>query len=425
MSQTPKSSPQIFRLMYVGRSSRQIERDYGKRLSRLLREGFEVHVLAGDDGGFAALDERGVVCKPIPVERKLNVAGLLGAFFIVQAYFIEEEPVLVHAFDDVLAWLGALAAHRAHVEAVVATVNQHAFVEDPVRLELDTPLPVPPRVFEGLEAFLNRVADAPLRKGLFRAYAFLGDIVDKYFVTNEHDFQSLQDLELVPPDKLEMIIGGDGVDLDAFAVDDDDFPTVLEARRELGLPEHWRHVLGYVGPFSLAHGATDLLACIERLHDTHPSAGWLVNLDGEVSDLLMRRLERLEQKGRVVIRRRTDDLAMVYRALDAFVMPSYRAGAPTRLMEAAACGVGAITYNVPATQSAVEQGQTGELIPPGEADTLVASLRRALDDPTRLENYGLRARTRALRRFSRQHVEDQVFRLYDTVLEVKLHGAGR
>jgi glycosyltransferase involved in cell wall biosynthesis len=410
--------------MYVGRSSLQIERDYGKRLSRLIREGFEVHVLAGDDGGFADLDARGVVCKPIPVERKLNVAGLLGAYFIVQAYFIEEKPVLVHAFDDVLAWVGAFAAHRAHVDAVFATVHRHAFVEDPVRLEIDTLLPVPPKFFEGVEAFLNNIVDAPVRNGLYRAYAYLGEIVDKYFVINEHDFGALQDLELVPPDKLEMIIGGDGVDLDRFPVDDDDFPSISEARRELGLPEHWRHVFGYVGPFSLPRGATDLLACIEQVAQTHPAAGWVVNIDGGVSDVLLRRLERLEEKGRVVIRRRMDDLAMVYRALDAFVMPSYREGAPTHLMEAAACGVGAITYNLPATQSAVEHGQTGELIPLGEVDVLVDSLRRALDDPTRLENYGLRSRTRAVRRFNRQHVEDQVFRMYDTVLEVKLHGAG-
>lgn len=425
MSQTPQNTLRTYRLMYVGRSSFQIERDYGRRLSRLIREGFEVHVLAGDDGGFAALDARGVVCKPIPVERKLNVAGLLGAYFIVQAYFIEEKPVLVHAFDDVLAWLGAYAAHRAHVDAVIATVGQHAFVDHPVRLEVNTPLPIPPEFFEGVQTFVNRVADVPLRKGLLRAYALLGEVVDKYFVTNEHDFQALQDLELVAADKLEMIIGGDGVDLDRLAVDEDDGPTVLEARRELGLPEHWRHVLGYVGPFSLPRGATDLLECIDRLGETHPSAGWLINIEGEVSELLLRRLERLEKKRRVVIRRRTDDLALVYRALDAFVMPSYRQSSPSRLMEAAACGVGAITYNLPATQSAVEQGQTGELISPGDHAALVASLRRALDDPSRLENYGLRARTRAARRFNRQHVEDQVFRIYDTVLEVKLHGAGR
>jgi glycosyltransferase involved in cell wall biosynthesis len=407
--------------MYVGRSSAQIERDFGDRLSRLMREGFEVHVLAGDDGGFVELDARGVICKPIPVERKLNVAGLVGAFFIIQAYFIDEEPVLVHAFDDVLAWMGAVAAHRAGVEAVFTTVERHAFVEDPVRFELDTLVPVPPKALEAVGAFLNNVVDAPVRKGLYRAYAYLGEVVDKYFVINEHDFQALQDLELVRPEKIEMLIGANGVALDRFNVDDEDFPTVAEARLRLGVPEHWRHVLGYLGPFSLPRGATDLLECIERVAETHPSAGWLVGIEGGASLPLRGRLERLEGKGRVKIIDAPDDPPLFMRALDAYVLPSYREGAPTRLMEAAACKVGAIAYNLPATQSAVEHGQTGELVPLGGVDRLVDALRDALGNPGRLEGYGARARSRALRKFNRQHIEDQVFRMYDTVLEVKLN----
>lgn len=417
----PKKGPNSYRLMYVGRSSAQIERDFGARLSRLMREGFEVHVLAGDDGGFGELSARGVVCKPIPVGHKLNVAGLVGAFFIMQAYFIEEEPVLVHAFDDVVAWMGAFAAHQAHVEAVVATVERHAFVEDPVRLEIDTLVPVPARALEGIEAFLNHVVDVPLRQGLMRAYGYLGDIVDKYFVINEHDFEALQRLELVPPAKLEMIIGGDGVDLDKFDVDDEHFPSVDAARRRLGIPAHWRHVMGYRGPLTPARGSVDLLRCIERVAETHPSVGWLVGIEGGEVGGLVHRFERLERAGRVAIVRHIDDDATFYRALDAFVLPSYREGAPTRLMEAAATQVGAIAYNLPATQSVIEHGQTGELVPRGDFDGLVDAVRQAIDNPGRLESYGLRARARAQHKFNRQHVEDQVFRMYDTVLEMKMN----
>ncbi len=421
MPRTPGEKPAVYRLMYVGRSSAQIERDFGARLSRLMREGFEVHVLAGADGGFAALEARGVIGKAIPVVHKLNVAGLLGAYFIVQAYFIEERPVLVHAFDDVLAWVGAFAAHRAQTEAVVATVERHAFVEDPVRLEIDTVLPVPSRLVGALEAFSNHVADVPVRQGLMRAYAWLGDIVDKYFVINEHDFDALQRLELVPPAKLEMIIGANGVDLDQFDVTADEFPSVDQARQRLGISPTWRHVLGYRGPLTPARGSIDLLRCIKRVGETHPSAGWLIFAEhGEVA-ALVERFGRYEQAGQVKIVRQVDDDALFYRALDAFVLPSYREGAPTRLMEAAATRVGAIAYNLPATQSVIEHGQTGELVPRGDLDALIEAVRGVLDDPGRLESYGLRARARAERKFNRQHVEDQVFRMYDTVLETKLN----
>jgi glycosyltransferase involved in cell wall biosynthesis len=411
--------------MYLGRSSIQIERDFGQRLSRLRREGFEVHVLAGDDGGFAALEGRGLICKPLPVGRKLNVAGLLGAYFIVQAYFIEQRPALVHSFDDVLAWMGAVCARRAEVPAIFATVERHAFVSDPVRLELDTILPVPPSLLEAVEALTNNLGGEAVRKGLIRAYALLGEWVDKYLVINEHDFQALQDLSLVEPQKLEMILGGNGVDLEDFDIDDDDFPSVAQARQSLGLPERWRQVLGYVGRLTLPRGASDLLDCIEQVAQTHPAAGWLIGVEEDVSPVQLERLERFQERGQVEIVREPIDTALVMRALDLFVLPSYREGSPAHLMEAGACGVGAIAYNLPATQTVIEHGQTGELVTRGDVDALAHAVRNALDDPRRIETYGVRARGRAVRKFNRQYVEDQVFRLYDTVLEMKRQESGK
>ena len=127
-------------LMYVGRSSFQIARDFGDRLARLADEGFEVHVLAGADGGFEELADRGLHLKDLPLGRRGNVVGLAGSFFILQAYFIERRPLLVHGFDDLVAWLAALAADRVDVPAIFASVGRHHFggeragVASPLRL---------------------------------------------------------------------------------------------------------------------------------------------------------------------------------------------------------------------------------------------------------------------------------------------------
>jgi glycosyltransferase involved in cell wall biosynthesis len=90
------------------------------------------------------------------------------------------------------------------------------------------------------------------------------------------------------------------------------------------------------------------------------------------------------------------------------------------MMAAAAAEVGAVAYRQAASESVVKHGQTGELVEPGDASGLVAAIRAALDDPNRRQAYGKRARSRAMRRFNRRHVEDQVFRIYDTVLEIKM-----
>jgi glycosyltransferase involved in cell wall biosynthesis len=422
MTPSNVDKPGVYRLVYVGRSSAQIERDFGDRLSRLIREGFEVHALCGDDGGMDALAARGVVCKPIPVLNPRNPAGLLGAYFIVQAYFIEQRPVLVHAFDGPVAWLGALAAAAADVLVIVVSVDEH---------RLDAGLFQ--RLLKRLKANLSAKLPTKLSPRLddlkdLSAHRALAGMVDKYFVSNERDLQALQDRELVPPSKLELIVGANGVDMTRFDVSADDFPTPAEAREALGLSHSWRDVLGYRGRLDGAKECADLVGCIEEVARTHPSAGWLLDVDasrlrGFSARRALAGLRAQERAGRVRIfdaAKVPEREATFYRALDLFVSPARRSGSPEPMMAAAAAEVGAVAYRQAASESVVEHGQTGELVEPGDVGGLIAAIRAALDDPQRRQAYGKRARSRAMRRFNRQHVEDQVFRIYDTVLEIKM-----
>jgi glycosyltransferase involved in cell wall biosynthesis len=420
MQDTAKAQRRTYPLAYVGRSASQIDRDFGRRLEHLSREGFDVKVYAADDGGFTELVKRGVEPRPIPVGATVNVAGLLGAFFIIQADFIEDEPVLVHAFDDALAWVGALAARRAGVPATFVTVDQHLLGERRLHLEFDAMLGVPPAWLGALEGLIDEVAGTPIRAGFESAYRWLAQHVDKYLVTNEWDFQALQDRSVVPPNKLEMLIGGNGIELGDFEISSEDFPTTSEARQLFDVPDDWRHVIGHVGPLTLKRGARDLFTCIESIADTHPAAGWLLAFEGESSDILLDEARRWEQRGRVKLVAMPDERGHLYRALDFLVSPAYRQGVATELMEAAATRVASLAYGTPAATTVVEDTQTGRLVSTGDTSALVSSARQALDNSKLWQDYGIRARARASQRFSRHHVEDQIMRLYDTVLETRM-----
>lgn len=441
-----ENKPDNHRLIYVARSARVVERDFGERLSRLIREGFEVHVLCGEDAGIEPLTARGVVCKPIPVLNLQNPAALLGAYFIIQAYFIENKPLLVHAFDGPLLWLGALAASAADVTAIVISVEEHLLdlpaqpssglrgsltnlrksLENAVRTPLDT---APDPIRERVQDVLRRL---PAFRGP-RAYRLLASMVDKYLVNNEYDLEQLQARDLVPPSKLEMIIGGRGADLRKFDVTAADYWTRDAAREALGLPNTWRDVVGFRGELNDARTSADLLACVEQIAQTHPTCGWLLVSDtsqvqGRSARQALRALQAQQRAGRVRILEPDaahalgilDDPARFYAALDLLVSPLYRMGSPTTLMEAAAAKLAAIAYHLPTSEAAIEHGQTGMLLPAGEQAALIQEIRAALNDPHRTQAWGSRARSLALRHFSRQHIEDQVFRIYDTTLEMKL-----
>lgn len=440
MTSATENAAKIYRLVYVGRSSAQIERDYGDRLARLINEGFEVHLLCGDDGGIPQLGARGVIVKPIPVLHTRNIAGLIGAYFIVQAYLIEQEPVLVHAMNGAVGTLGVLAAAAADVDVIVLSADGHDFEKGRVQKGLKSlgaqlEARVPQVVRDNIEARLPQLLAL---KGL-SYYRLISLLVDKYLVSNEHDLRMLQELQLVPYNKLEMLVGGDGVDLTKFNVKDDAFPTREAAREALGLPRAWRNIIGFRGTLRSAAECDDLRECIEEIERTHPTTGWLLDLDtralrGLAARRALFRLQTQLQRDRVHLledaprptvatsaKQREFEEASFYRALDLFVSPRQTHGAAREVMEAAATAVGAIAYHIADMSAAIEHGQTGELVDCGDVAGLVAATRAALDDPARRQLYGKRAVALAMRRFNRQHIEDQIFRIYDTVLETNLN----
>jgi colanic acid/amylovoran biosynthesis glycosyltransferase len=71
---------------------------------------------------------------------------------------------------------------------------------------------------------------------------------------------------------------------------------------------------------------------------------------------------------------------------DVFVMTSFAEGVPVVLMEALAAGVPAVATAIAGISELIEQGVTGLLVPPANAEMTAQAVRKLLDDP------GLRSR---------------------------------
>lgn len=410
-----------FRLVYVGRSSARIAEEFGARLEELSREGFDVHVLAGPDGGGRELTERGIEFQQIPVLYRRNLAGLVGAFFIVQAYLIEQPAVLVHGHDGILAWIAAVAANRARVPAIFASVGDHDFrtelaSERPRSLRTSFPELVE-LLGERVGGALGRLVAPAAERGRRWMYGHIGGLVDRYVVTNERDFDVLDELDLVSPSKLEMVIGGRGIDVDRFDPDSDALTGREELREELEIPSGWRLVVGCRGDIVSERGGLDAFRILNRIANRRRDIGWLFSREAEcVEEVALG--ERL-RRGRAVLGPSSDDPAF-YRAIDLLVHPATKRGLVDVLMKAQAMRVPVLAYDSAPNASVVANRQTGRLVLPGDLDALAELLEALLDNPKRLRDYGRRARARSTQRFDREDVDRQMLRLYDTVLEEKL-----
>jgi glycosyltransferase involved in cell wall biosynthesis len=111
-----------------------------------------------------------------------------------------------------------------------------------------------------------------------------------------------------------------------------------------------------------------------------------------------------------------DDVAEQLARADVFVLSSRSEGLPMAILEAMAAGLPVVATDVGGIPELVADGETGLLVPPGDADALAAALQRLVADAELRRRLGDAARARVEERFSlaatrRAHVE-----LYDRLL---------
>ena len=89
-----------------------------------------------------------------------------------------------------------------------------------------------------------------------------------------------------------------------------------------------------------------------------------------------------------------------YQRLTIYAFTSRNEGFGLTLIEAMAAGAALVASRAGAAEFVVEDGVTGVLTPPGDADALVAALEPLMRDPAAATAMGERARARVLEKFS-------------------------
>lgn len=148
-------------------------------------------------------------------------------------------------------------------------------------------------------------------------------------------------------------------------------------------------LLGSVGVLERLKG---LHVALEALARTPPEVRLLIAGDGPARPELEIQARSLGLANRVGFLGsiRHADTIPVFQGIDAFLLPSIShlgvaEAAPLALLEASACGAPIVCSNIGGMAEIVRDGETGLLVPEGDALSLAAGLRRLLDEP------GLRA----------------------------------
>jgi glycosyltransferase involved in cell wall biosynthesis len=174
-----------------------------------------------------------------------------------------------------------------------------------------------------------------------------------------------------------------------------DAPTVLEVAR-----------------LAEVKGQRVLLAALAKLDASALLVGRDLERGGAYEQELRREAERLGVSDRVVFTGQRDDVPGLLAGCDVLCLPSTVEGLPLVVLEAMAQGKPVVATAVGGTPELVVDGETGLLVPPGDAGALAAALGKVLRDPELARRLGEAGRRRVLASFSLSAMTERVLGLY-------------
>lgn len=193
---------------------------------------------------------------------------------------------------------------------------------------------------------------------------------------------------LYPKDKVSVTWNGSarGVNLTKFDIRHKDiWRDEIRKQYQIG---HDTFVLGFVGNMSRDKGVNELFGAYQSFLMEFPdSVLFMIGNPDKCSTLdeSLYKWSLIEE--RIIYCGTVDEVEKFLSAMDVFVLPSYREGFGSVIIEAGAMGVPVIATDIPGPREAVVDKETGILIEKANTKALLESLRTyRLDENNRLES---------------------------------------
>lgn len=350
------------------------------QLVALADAGYEVVAVSANGPETEVLRQHGIRHRALAGStRGFDLRSDLRAAWSFAAIVRDERPDVVHTHNPKPGVYGRIIARLLGVERVVNTV--HGLYATPT------------------DGWRRRAA-------VYGAEALAARFSHLELVQNAEDFDLMTRTPLAPMGRVRFL--GNGIDLERFAIDA--AASRADIRRELGIDEH-EVVVGSVGRLVSEKGFPELLRASSEIAAPHR----LVVVgpdDPEKPDALPAEAIREATASGVRFLGRRDDIERILPALDVFVLASHREGVPRSAMEAAAVGLPVVATDIRGCRQVVDDGETGFLVPKGDAGSLAATIAKLVEDPELRRSMGAAGRRKAVAEFDEQLVLDRLWLAY-------------
>ncbi len=299
------------------------------------------------------LEAAGIRCLILPtLTREVNPRKDVTTLRRLYRLFRDERPGLVHTHTSKAGALGRVAAWLAGVKTVVHTPHGHVYYGH----------------FDPVESWVFYCVERALASRTTHMIALTEAERDEHL---QRGVGRSDRFAVIPS----------GIDLERFRL-------VAERRDRhgrtaipgLSLPSD-AVVVGSVGWLTDVKGHGTLIEAVAKLAPTHLSVHLVIVGSGDRLSDYRARAARLGIADRVHFLGERRDVPDCLAGMDIFVLPSLNEGMGRALIEAMAAGLPVVASRVGGVPAVLEDGRSGRLVPPGDADALAAAIGALLAKP--------------------------------------------
>jgi L-malate glycosyltransferase len=239
-----------------------------------------------------------------------------------------------------------------------------------------------------------------LRKSLFKLEQ---EIVKKSDIITAVSNTSADDLRTYHILKKEIIIVHNGVDTNFF----------IPSEKKSNL----RSIL-YTGRFEVFKGLYDLIESSRIVCKKYPYTKFILIGSGTIFDNLKKQVSKFKLEDNFIFTGFLNKSQIIeyYQNATIFILPSYREGFPTSLMEAMSCGIPSIATNVEGNFELIQNGENGLLVPPKNPEKLAESIISLLDNEKIRSKIGRNARDHIVKNYDWETITDGFEKLYNQLI---------
>jgi glycosyltransferase involved in cell wall biosynthesis len=170
--------------------------------------------------------------------------------------------------------------------------------------------------------------------------------------------------------------------------------------------------VGWVGEFTHRKRPGDVLEVARRLAGRLPDARFVMAGEGPLERDIEQRSRSRGLERTVLFPGWQGDVASFLGACDVVVSTASQEGLPRCILEAMACSLPVVAWNIRGCRDLVVDGATGFLVPFGDVDGMCARLEELAHSDAMRRDMGAAGRERATREFSQERVLGEMRRIY-------------